>query len=315
MNGLVGRCPMPKHIGDANNENAFTVLPDEGLWSCWTHQCHEQYGRDLISLVRTFYQCSFRDACEFITQTCGAKEVSTLTNDEYNDVSNMLRHNYEQHIEPVSEILMEHLKPRYDYMLARGFTEDILLGSEVGYYEGRTDQSFMRSRIVFPLRHIDGMLVGFIGRTLVDNEAERKNKQIKKWLVSSSLQLNAYLAISNILYNANRAKEISRGKSLILVEGPIDVLKLRMAGFENVCAVLGSSFSRQQEILVRKMGVRVVLPLFDNDKAGNDLCRRVNERFERDIIQVENVELPEGQDPGGLSVEEAKGILNDFLIQ
>jgi len=134
-------------------------------------------------------------------------------------------------------------------------------------------------------------------------------------MISNSLQINGHLSISNLLYNANKAREVVRRGALILVEGTIDALKLKMAGFENVCAVFGSNLSRQQEITIRQMGVRVLVPLFDGDAAGDSLRRKVNARFEKDIIQVENVELEEGKDPGELSVEEAKGLLHDFIVQ
>ena len=314
-NGWTGKCPMPNHDGDANNENAFTIQPDTGLWSCWSHQCHGEYGRDLISLIRTFYQISFKGACDLILKICDSEETPTMSNDEYNDVSNLLLSDYEIQMDGVPEALLKQIAPRYDYMLARGFTEEVLADNEVGYYEGHDESSFMRQRIIFPLRDFDGVLVGFNGRTVIDNVDVRKLKGIKKWMISNSLQINGHLSISNLLYNANKAREVVRRGALILVEGTIDALKLKMAGFENVCAVFGSNLSRQQEITIRQMGVRVLVPLFDGDAAGDSLRRKVNARFEKDIIQVENVELEKGKDPGELSVEEVKGLLHDFIVQ
>jgi len=306
---------MPKHVGDRDNDSAFTINPDTGHWSCWTHQCHLEYGRDLISLVRTYYQCSFKDACSHLFTMLGDKPGLIKHVSHIDRVNRMLKTRGSINAEPLPETMLKQLSPRATYMEARGFSKTILREYEIGYYAGRTNSSFMRDRIIFPIRSIENQLVGFTGRSVIDDTDERKRRGVQKWLNSSSLHLSAYLPKAMLLYNSHKTQKIIRGKTIILVEGPIDVLRLRMAGIHNVCAIMGVSFSLEQEKIIRQMGVRVIVPLFDDDDAGNDTRVKIEKRFgTRDIIQIQQVNLPRGKDPGDLTIEEAKEILHDYII-
>jgi len=306
---------MPRHVGDGTNDSAFTINEETGHWSCWTHQCHEQYGRDLIALVRTYYQCSFKKACEFLQEATGCAESINHASEDFSRVDRMLKHRMVGAAEPIPETMLKQLSLDVSYMINRGFEEAVLREHELGYYEGRTETSFMRNRIVFPIRDHEGRLVGFTARSVIDDAEERKRLGVRKWLNSSSLHLSAYLPKALLLYRSFKVKDLMKGKPLILVEGPIDALRVCQAGITNVCAVLGSSLSKEQEIMIRQMGVRSIVPLFDNDNAGNECIGKIKRRFGgRDIIRVVDVQLPEGKDPGDLTIEEAKEILDGYTV-
>jgi DNA primase len=227
----------------------------------------------------------------------------------------MLKHRLVGAAEAIDESMLEQLTPDVSYMEKRGFSEELLREYEVGFYKGRTQNSFMRNRIIFPIRDHEGALVGFTGRSVIDSAEERERLDVRKWFNSSSLHLSAYLPKALLLYNAHRAADVVRGKPLILVEGPIDALSLLRAGIRNVCAVFGASMSKEQEMLIRQMGIRSIIPLFDNDDAGNKCIGKIKRRFgDRDIIQVVDIALPDGKDPGDLTVEEAKEILNAYTV-
>lgn len=59
----VGPCPL--HNGDGDN---FNVVPQKGLWMCWSHNCHDQgdAGNDIIGFIQRAEGLDFPKACEFL---------------------------------------------------------------------------------------------------------------------------------------------------------------------------------------------------------------------------------------------------------
>jgi DNA primase len=101
---------------------------------------------------------------------------------------------------------------------------------------------------------------------------------------------------------------------LFVTEGPIDVLRLRSAGFHNTCAVLGSDLGQHQERLIRSIGTKIVIPLFDQDEAGIKAREKLKKRFEGiDLIKVKEAELPDHKDPGDLTIDELKEIFDEYV--
>jgi DNA primase len=86
------------------------------------------------------------------------------------------------------------------------------------------------------------------------------------------------------------------------------VFNLYQAGFENICALMGSKLSEHQEKLILDATDRVIL-MFDNDEAGQECTRDVLQRLIKKIY-VRIAELPSGKtQPDQLEVEEIKNIL------
>ena len=317
--GLAGNCPIPTHCGDANNPNAFTIDKSEGFWSCWTHHCHERFGRDIIGLVRTYYECSFKEACDFIYAVLNDKKIDLMDVYQVDRLSEMMQTLRSSKIHPVERERIDELE-YHSYLIRRGFSNDVIKKYETGFYPGNQDRikeklrpSCLRNRIVFPIRHIDGSLVGYTGRTLIDNKEEMKRRNIPKWWHSRDLDENEHFSKSLLLYNANNAKKYVKGNAVILVEGTLDVLKLEMAGIHNSCAVFGHNLSRAQERLIRQMGARAIVPLFDSDAAGSNDNDKLLERFAEDsLISAHKVDLPDGKDPGDLPVDVLKEILHEY---
>jgi len=229
-------------------------------------------------------------------------------------LKDLLQRGKPERLEPIDEQCLQCLDVEHPYMINRGFSPAVLQFNGVGYYGGRDASSFMRGRIVFPIRDLDCDIVGFTGRAIIDDAEERRRLGMAKWLHSGGLHRHYGLAKKSILYGAHQAQVFTQGGTVILVEGPIDVLRLQEAGVYNTCAVLGTQLSRQQEMLIRKMGVRVIIPLFDADAAGQKTARGMKDRFsEKDIISVRMIDLPEGKDPGDLTVLEIKEMLHEFV--
>jgi DNA primase len=109
----------------------------------------------------------------------------------------------------------------------------------------------MEGRLVIPIHNDDGILVGYAGRSLSHGEPRyRFPTGFRK---------------SQALFNLHRAVE--RGKGVIVVEGFFDCFKVHQAGFPCIVALMGSSLSQRQELLLRRHFQNVTLML-DGDSAG-----------------------------------------------
>ena len=185
------------------------------------------------------------------------------------------------------------LNPDHDYLTQRGLTSDTVKHFGLGY----CSRGILKNRIAIPVHNEENGLVAYVGRA-VDPEGEEEGK----YKFPAGFQKNY------VLYNLNKASEYASKQGLVLVEGFFDVFNLFQAGYENVCALMGSKLSEHQENLILNTTDRVIL-MFDNDDAGKECTRDVLQRIIKKIY-VRIAELPSGkQQPDQLAEEEIKNIL------
>ncbi len=175
-----------------------------------------------------------------------------------------------------------------EYLLARRVTREelersglvVLREDRRGYYDR------FRHRLIFPIRDLQGRIVGFGGRALGTEEP--------KYLNSPETALYTKGRHLFGLFDARDA--IRRMGQAILVEGYFDWLALLEYGIENVVATLGTALTDEHVRLLRRYAERVVLN-FDADVAGRQAMSRNLERLIHGGLEVSIVCLPEGEDP------------------
>ena len=157
----------------------------------------------------------------------------------------------------------------------------VLQGREGSWYDR------FRSRIIFPIRDLRGRVIGFGGRIIGKGEP--------KYLNSPETELYRK---GNSLYGIFAAKDyiIKEGKA-ILVEGYFDLLTLAQRGVREAVATLGTALTSQQLRLIRRLGGRRGVLLFDGDDAGRKAALRAVETAAEEGFYVEVVLLPPGEDP------------------
>ncbi|MBF13319.1 MAG: DNA primase [Legionellales bacterium] len=148
-----------------------------------------------------------------------------------------------------------------------------------------------RDRIIFPISDTNNLAIGLGGRAL--------GNQQPKYLNSPQSQL---FDKSQCLYALNKTKTShpnTQHKSLLVVEGYMDVLSLHQHGFTNAVAAMGTSVTRKQiQILLQHK--KSIAFCFDGDSAGSNAAKRTFENLLpelRDDSNVYFVFLPEQQDP------------------
>jgi len=177
-----------------------------------------------------------------------------------------------------------------DAMKSLGLRDEVLL--EAGLVVKREDGTLapcFRGRLVFPIQDPRARIVGFGGRVLGTGEP--------KYLNSSD---NAIFHKGRLLYNLHAAKHAMRkAERAILVEGYFDVLRLSLAGIEEVVAPLGTGLTSDQAQLVQRHTAHVML-LYDSDEAGLRATFRAADELLRERLRVSVATLPPGEDPDTL---------------
>ena len=172
---------------------------------------------------------------------------------------------------------------------SKNITDKLLLKSGlIGESENGIDlYDLYRNRIMFPIHDANGRLVGYNGRAYHD---EVTNKYVNS-------KETPIFKKRDILYNYHRAKEFARQKKeIILMEGPMDVIRAYTIGIENVVATLGTAFGSSQAMLVRKLSTNVIL-CFDGDDAGLKATKSAIQELVKVGIEPKIVRLSDNQDP------------------
>ncbi len=148
-------------------------------------------------------------------------------------------------------------------------------------------QDVFRNRILFPIHNDEGRVVGFTGRVY-------ENDSTPKYLNSRETKL---FRKGNILFNYHRARDAVRlAKRVILVEGNMDAIRMYASGFKNTIALMGTSLTHDQIVLLKKLRVPVILML-DNDSAGELATYQVGLELEKEEFELEVVRLSGKKDP------------------
>jgi len=207
--------------------------------------------------------------------------------------------------------LPENLLGIFDYCPTKlrevGFTERTLRSFDVGY-----DQ--YHNKITFPLRDIEGRLVGISGRKL-EGEGQRykiyTNEYATWGLPKRSMNDSSRKAL---IWNIHRAMPecVVAGKPIILVEGFKACMWLWQCGYTNVAAIMGSLVTDEQRWILEQMGVPIILML-DGNEPGRDGTYRSGRRLQ-DSLHVRVARVPEDEQPDDLSQEQIAHVLEGSVI-
>ena len=169
-----------------------------------------------------------------------------------------------------------------------GFTKDYLI--ETGLVISNEDTHFdrFRGRIMFPIKSISGRILGFGGR-IIDS-----NKKIAKYINSPESKIYNK---SKTLYGIYESKQfIVKDDVCYLVEGYMDVVQLHEHGIKNVLASSGTSLTKDQIILIKRLTSNIVI-LFDGDQAGLSASLRSIDMILEEGLNVRICPFPDGEDP------------------
>ncbi len=160
-------------------------------------------------------------------------------------------------------------------------------GDQGGAEASRYD--WFRDRVMFPIRSVDGKVIGFGGRVLDDSKP--------KYINSPETPL---FSKGRELYGLFEARQALRDKGCALVvEGYMDVVALAQSGFANAVATLGTACTAEHVQKLFRFTDSVVFS-FDGDAAGRRAAARALEAalpHATDLRSVRFLFLPPEHDP------------------
>jgi len=216
-----------------------------GTFFCFS--CH--HVESLVELVMHQTKKTYFEAIRFVK----SMEIESSLEEEVSD-----RLNKRPDFVPFDELLVKRLattaleSPRAKtYYLGRKITEESLKKFDLGYSESQ-------DMVTIPVHSPDGMLVGFVGRSVEGKEFKNTPKLPK----------------GKTLFNLNRVKA---SRKVYVVESSFDAIRLDQCGMPAV-ATLGSNVSNIQTELLNKYFNDIIV-IADNDDAGNSMAKRLQEKL------------------------------------
>ena len=173
----------------------------------------------------------------------------------------------------------------YLYLKKKGYSDQILKETGLLTYDekhGAHDKFW--NRVMFPIMDVNNKVIGFGGRGMGDGTP--------KYLNSPETML---FDKSRNLYGLNYART-SRKSYMIICEGYMDVIAMHQAGFTNAVASLGTAFTMQHSVLLKRYTQEVRLA-YDSDGAGQKAALRAIPILKSAGINVRVIHMNPYKDP------------------
>ena len=173
----------------------------------------------------------------------------------------------------------------YQYLRGKGYSEDLIRQAgliNTDERQGVYDKFW--NRVMFPIMDVNNRVIGFGGRVMGDGTP--------KYLNSPETML---FDKSRNLYGLNYART-SRKPYMIICEGYMDVIAMHQAGFTNAVASLGTAFTTQHSVLLKRYTQEVRLA-YDSDGAGQKAALRAIPILKSAGINVRVIHMDPYKDP------------------
>ena len=315
---------------------SFVVSPAKQIFKCFS----TGKGGSVVTFLMEKEHFSYPEALRFLANKYGiqipeeseptAKELADKTERESLFIINDFAKNYfHQNLQESTEGKAVGLS----YFEERGFTKETIEKFQLGYCLNVSDDftkaalskgyslsylekvglvkskderhfDFFRGRVLFPIQSISGRILGFGGRSLIND------KKVAKYFNSpESIIYNK----SEILYGLYFSKgEIVKYDECLLCEGYTDVISMHQSGIQNVVSSSGTSLTKEQVKLVKRYTKNLTI-LYDGDAAGIKASFRGIDLILEEGMNVKVVLFPDGEDPDSFAKRNSDSELALFI--
>ena len=170
----------------------------------------------------------------------------------------------------------------------------------------KTDNGLLdmfRNRITFPICNHEGKIIAYSAR-IYQNEDTSKYINSKESVIFKK---------GYTFYNYDKCRlEALKIKSVILVEGQMDAIRVYTSGFKNVIASMGTAITSNHISLLKKLNAKVIL-MMDNDNAGEKSTILNCEELIKNNIEVSVVRLTGEKDPDSFILKNGADAFRDAL--
>lgn len=297
---VMGTCPLPDHPETRPSFGAST----SGIFNCFGCQT----SGSLIELIMRTRGYSLKKAIDIYSEYGGG--IDDHSEDDlirYQDLCNNGKYVHEWNggitVDKVKMALMKSGKSKIPYLLDRGFTKETLMKFKIGY-----DADSIRFTI--PILGLNDDLFGFIRGALlpqkINNEYNDEYYEVygeePKYLIDSSIVKSKVLyPLPHYIHNG----------TVILVEGCLDAAKNHQNKLPNTLSIINAEINAAQIELLKKLKVRSIISMLDDDDAGHKGRERIIKLCRKDF-SIYTVEYPNGKsDAGELSYNEAQTMIEN----
>ena len=272
-----GVCP----FHDDNNPS-MSVSEDKQIYKCFS--CGAS--GNVFNFVMDYEKIDFKSALYLLAKRSGINVSNNLVktnnkNDKFYEIYNIAEKYYQNNLNTSLGLEAK------SYLHNRGIDDELIKHFKIGLSLSNMDKDLYINRIMFPLFNTNGDTIGFSGR-IYNTKSDSKYINTRETLIFKK---------GENLYNYHLAKDEARKeKSLIVVEGFMDVIRLYSIGVKNVVALMGTSLTKEQTTLIKRTSTNIILML-DGDNPGKKAIVNVGQILEEENLRVNVVALPEELDP------------------
>ncbi len=321
LSGANYKCCCPFH-----NEKtpSFTVSPSRQTYRCFG--CGEH--GNAIDFVMKYNNSSFVDAVEELARFAGI-DVEYDKNSDYDPKKADMKQGLYKMMDDAAYYFTRCLQQNPEAMAyfkeKRGLSDEIIVKARLGYApdnfeyveqelaknsedyskavdcglqkdiheEGRHRKyAFFRNRVMFPIFDVKGRIIAFGGRVLGDEKTAKYLNSPETPIFKKSREIFG-------LYECLQANR-NRPESVVVVEGYMDAIALRQAGYNNIVATLGTALTSEHIQALFRYTNEVVF-CFDSDdagkKAGWHAMQVITPLLKETEKNVRFLFLPAGHDP------------------
>ncbi|WP_346934866.1 DNA primase [Clostridium sp.] len=304
----LGRCPF-----HSEKTPSFTVSSEKQIYKCFG--CGE--AGNVISFVMKTRNMAFPDAVKFLGEKVGIVVDDTNSPGKSSAANEKYQRMYDINIQAGRYYYtnLKRYKAPYEYLKGRGITDETIKKFGIGFaldnwqgirsylkQRGFSEEEILelglttknekgniydrfRNRIIFPVFNVSGRVIGFGGRVLDDSKPKYLN----------SPETPIFHKGTN-LYGLNLAIKNNSARTVIMVEGYMDVISLFQQGVTNVVATLGTALTEGQCKLLKRY-IDTVIVSFDSDAAGQNATIRGLEILQKSGFNLKILRIPKGKDP------------------
>jgi hypothetical protein len=315
-----GKCPL--HDGD--NDSSLSIYKSghtvNGIWKCYTGNCHEKYGKNIIGFIRglltvsTKKEVGYDAAVTWCEEFFGCKYESPIPDQDARLTKFINRitvpENSSFRLKP--EEFLSRLGPA-TYFLKRGYKEETLREFKIGGCTNPAKPFY--ERVLVPHFDKEGYVIGAMGRSIYEKCELCKHyhnpngicRKFYKWVNTENFP--SY----DTLYNFFGAKKYIDDTGIALItESSPNVWRLKEADFPMSVGAFGSKFSEAQKFLLDTAKCHTVVIVPDAGEPGRILVNQVHEQcqYTHNIVTI-NPSYKD--DVGALNIETVKNIIGPYL--
>lgn len=320
----VGLCPF-------HNEKtpSFSVSPEKQICHCFG--CKK--GGNVFQFLMEIENISFSESVKRLGKPLGVEIAANESRVDDNDMQFIKMH---EHITDLFHHILIHTnegEAALSYLIERGFTSDIIKKEKIGLAPkmssftknailekgfteeaafsagllSRNEENFSYydrfvNRIMIPIKNHQDYVIGFTARSIDGSEPKYLNTPETKVFQKRHLLFNL----------SDARKSIRQQDEVILMEGHLDVLKVKSVNVENIVGLMGTALSDENINLLDRLATNVTL-MFDGDNAGATATMSIGEQLLKHGLNTFVIQLPRGMDPDEFIVENGEEAFRNLV--